>query len=624
MPALEDRPILGFRAWTGLISALLVVGCSHSMPEGEKAAEPTSVETATPFAEEGGLPYDVVFNTTDQAPLDPTLESAMRAASQLLALIDKPTATMSALRRRAVEDATRMVDVLKSKGYYQATADAVVTQDEDEATVTVSVMPGDAYLIGDFQVVYEGAPPTPDTVPDIEDVGMVLGMFAEADQVIAAEKGIKRHFLENGYPDVLIKDRKVTVNHSTQLMAVRLAVDTGPVVTFGDVRITGTNSVRESYLRKLIPWKTGDTYKASTLDQYRRTLRESGLFGSVAAKLDPVSASGGQAPVAVVVEEAAHRSLGAGLNFSTSEGPGGKVFWEHRNIFGEAETLRLTAAGSVIEQSVEAAFRKPSFLHKRQDFVAQTEAKREETEAYDSVGLTARAGLERKSGDYWKTGLFATAEVTEITDQEGEQTAKLFGMPVFIERDSTDALLDPTEGSRMGVYATPYIGHGEQPLAFGVLEARASAYYAVDDDGDFVLAARSRIGSILGESREELPANKRLFSGGGGSVRGYAFQLAGPLEADNDPEGGLSVLEFGTEARIKITDDFGVVPFIDGGRAGLEVHPSDFDDLLWAGGLGLRYYTPIGPLRFDVAMPINRRQGVDDPYQIYISLGQAF
>lgn len=631
-PVPEDGQIPGFRVFVTALVALALSACGttsetagpDSPGKAPATADAEDAPEPAPFSDDGGVPYTVRFEGAAAADL----EEPMRAASQLVALKDKTPSTLNALRRRAADDARRMATVLRSKGYYQGTANAHVTPGTDQAEVIVTVDPGTLYLIGDVVIDYDGTPPPTALQPAMEDIGLILGMYAEAQTVITAETALARHFAESGYPAVDVVNRRVTVNHDTQLMSVFLTVVAGPSVTLGDVRFEGAETVRETYLRKLVPWKPGDAYKASIIEEYRRTLRSSGLFGTVAADVETDGADDAahieRAPVVVSLTETAQRSIGAGADYSTSEGPGLKTFWEHRNIFGESETLRLTAAGSALEQSLSADFRKPEFIARNQDFVVLAEAEREETDAFDSNGIIGRVGLERRSGDVWTTGISATAEISEVTDDTGDRISKLFGTPVFVRRDTSDSALDPTHGSRIGFQATPYVGDADTALFFTVLEATLAAYHALDDDGDIVLAARTRYGSILGEERLDIPADKRFFAGGGGSIRGYAFQLAGPLETDNDPEGGLSVLELGAEARIRVTEDVGIVPFVDGGAAQLDVYPSRFDDILWAGGLGVRYYTPIGPLRLDVALPINGRENVDDAFQFYISIGQAF
>ena len=154
--------------------------------------------------------------------------------------------------------------------------------------------------------------------------------------------------------------------------------------------------------------------------------------------------------------------------------------------------------------------------------------------------------------------------------------------------------------------------------------AGGSAYYAIDSEARFILAGRGRVGSIVGESTEDVPANKRFYAGGGGSVRGYEFQSVGPLDNDDDPLGGRSLIAVGAELRTRITDSIGLVPFVDGGTVYDSSYP-DFDETFrWAAGLGLRYFTGFGPIRLDVAVPLNKRDDIDDDFEIYISFGQAF
>lgn len=171
---------------------------------------------------------------------------------------------------------------------------------------------------------------------------------------------------------------------------------------------------------------------------------------------------------------------------------------------------------------------------------------------------------------------------------------------------------------------TPYVGWYQTSQLFVTSELSASAYYSLDKERRYVLAGRSKVGSLFGESRDTVPADKRYYAGGGNSIRGYPFQKVGPLDDGRDPIGGRSLLELSAELRARIWGNFGVVPFIDGGTVYDSVVPDLADTIRWGAGLGLRYYTAIGPVRVDVATPLNPRNDVDDPVQFYISLGQSF
>jgi translocation and assembly module TamA len=140
-----------------------------------------------------------------------------------------------------------------------------------------------------------------------------------------------------------------------------------------------------------------------------------------------------------------------------------------------------------------------------------------------------------------------------------------------------------------------------------------------------VLAGRARFAGIAGAPTSAIAPSRRLYAGGGGSVRGYAYKGIGPHNSEGDPTGGRSLAEFSLEARVRtgwFDGALGVVPFIDAGTVGESATP-DFDEIKFGAGIGLRYYTGFGPLRLDVAMPLNRGPG-DPRIGVYVALGQSF
>jgi translocation and assembly module TamA len=191
-----------------------------------------------------------------------------------------------------------------------------------------------------------------------------------------------------------------------------------------------------------------------------------------------------------------------------------------------------------------------------------------------------------------------------------------------LRRDTTDDLLDPTIGGRQTLTVTPYHAIAGPTLDFVSSRLELRHYQRLNDTGRLVLAGWGALGSIVGASLDNIPADKRLYAGGAGSVRGYAYQHAGPLFPSGVPVGGISSLELGLELRYRITNTIGIVPFVEGGNVYPESLP-DNSSLYWGAGLGLRYYTLVGPVRLDLATPFDHRPG-DTPIQVYISIGQAF
>jgi len=198
----------------------------------------------------------------------------------------------------------------------------------------------------------------------------------------------------------------------------------------------------------------------------------------------------------------------------------------------------------------------------------------------------------------------------------------LIGVPLSISYDSTDKPLDASTGVKFVGSVTPYPKFLGSTVGITVFKAAASTYLSLDEDARYILAARAGFGSVVGAPLDEIPPNYRFYAGGGGSVRGYEFQSLSPRYY-RIPVGGRSLLDGSIEARIKVTDTIGIVPFFDAGMAFEDSIPNFKPRIQTAAGLGLRYYTSIGPIRLDVATPIDRRPG-DRPVSLYISIGQAF
>ncbi len=193
-----------------------------------------------------------------------------------------------------------------------------------------------------------------------------------------------------------------------------------------------------------------------------------------------------------------------------------------------------------------------------------------------------------------------------------------------MEYDTSNDILNPTSGIRSQAQVTPFVGtFAGEFTSFLSSNLTGSTYIALDDEDRFVFAIRGRVGSILAGDISDVPGGLRLYSGGGGSVRGYQQYFIGPLDSQGDPTGGLSVVEAGAEMRARIFGDVGAVVFLEAGSVADTVAPTFSQGVQYAAGTGLRYYSPIGPIRVDVGVPLNPRR-VDNKFEVYFSIGQAF
>jgi translocation and assembly module TamA len=573
---------------------------------------------------------DVAYEAQIVGVDDDDVLETLTAVSRLIAEADRPPPTVAALERRAQDDVPRLQEALASLGYYGSAVSYDINDEVAPVRVTLRVEPGEPYRLTGYTISGDNAALRDGTIRITdEDLGIERGMVAAAKTVVDAEGRLLSLLAAQAYPLAQVQDRKVLVDHVAKSMTVEWRVATGPYARFGEVTIAGAQSVDREFLRARLPWAEGEPFDGRKVDEGRQALVETGLFSSVRVAHGGALDDHGRLPVTVTLAEGKHRSIGGGLSYSTSEGFGeegfgGKAFWEHRNLFGAGERLGFTLEGGQTIQSAKLDFRKPGLTNPDLAWLANLLAAHENREAYESLTYAGSGGAEYKLTDELTVTGALSLEYADIDDGVTEQTFTLLGTPTSLAYDTTDDLLDPTKGTRLNLGVTPYVSIANSDVNFVVTRLSDSVYVPLESENRVVLAGWGRIGTILGaDSTGELPATKRLYGGGAGSVRAYGFQELGPIAADGDPAGGRSQLELGVELRWRMFEDFGGAVFVEGGDVYDDPLPDPSEGIRWGAGLGLRYFTGFGPIRADIAFPINPRHG-DEPVQFYIGLGQAF
>jgi len=586
------------------------------------------------------VPYSVEL--VEVPDLDKAVVDTMKASSNLFQLKDKPPSSPAGLIRRALTDRDRLMDVFKSHGYYQGKVDMTVDgvaldeveaealREKESVKVVLTPVPGRRYTIG--MVSLNGLEST-----RAADMAFPLeaGAPATGAAIVEAESDLIAKLSLEGYPYAEMQARTLSLDHEQGRLNVLETVDPGPWVTLGYMETNGNEFIESDFIALHQTWVPGDAYNPRTLERLRKELSQLEVFSSVKVRIeekpDEKVPDGEAMDVLVDVDEKKQRFIGFGTDYSTTEGVGVNAFWGHRNLFGRAERLKVSArVGRLIENdldnldtSLKANLRKPHFLMKDLSLLVEGGLIEEHPDAFDRKAVTTGLGLERKMSRTLALGAGVSSEYSDITDNNGDREEfYLVGFPVNLRHDTTDNLLDPHRGMRNEINVTPYMPLIGESDVFTAAKWVSRAYYDVLDDGAFILAGRVALGSLFGDETEQIPSNKRFFAGGGGSVRGYAFQNVGPLDANGDPIGGRSLVELGVELRLRYKD-FGIVPFIDGGNVFDSTLPRFDEDYQWGTGLGLRYYTGFGPIRADFAVPLNRRSG-DDKFAFYISIGQSF
>ncbi len=540
--------------------------------------------------------------------------------------------------------AARINTALRSRGYYDATIKAMVDgrpiaepgaldaidarPDNEPISFAFDVATGPRYRVADVAI----RPPNAQaSLPGIDraKLGLSPGDPAEAAAILEAQDKLVAELRKQGYALASVQ-RDVVVNHATREATVTFVAETGPVARMGPVRFSGTDKVDTVWLQRRVPFTEGEPYDPAKVEAMRGRLTSLGVFNSVRIKPATALDANGELPFDVELTDRLSRSIGFGVSYETQLGFAVSGFWTHRNLFGQAESLRLTAELTHIGQgyaildtgfAFRAAFRKPDWWLAGQDARLEAAGLREVLDAYTRNAVTAYAGFDRTYSPRWQARLGIAGEASRITRNGITMDYQLVGLPLSILYNRANSDLNPTEGYRLDLDVTPWVYSRN---FFTVFRLTGRHYFDVSKDGRSVVATRASLGSEPAISIGAIPPDKYFYAGGGGSVRGFVFQSAGPRDNFNNPLGGASLVEASAEFRQRIGKSWGAVAFVDAGSAYPYFVPdfSQFAPRVGA-GVGARYYTDFGPVRVDVGFPLNRRDG-DPPFGVYVSLGQAF
>jgi translocation and assembly module TamA len=567
------------------------------------------------------LSYQIEINLPDH----PQLSNMLEEASTLLKLTDHPPHNLVALERRIRNDLDLFRKILRSEGYYSSKLNYQIETTTTPLQIAIDITPGPQYHITQYLLEYLGPGTNNAELPNAEDdLNMVLNQPARAQLVVDARKKILNILANTGHPLSSIIDETIIVDHATNSMRITLKISPGPIAYIGPLRVEGMSTVDRDYIRDFTPWKVGDLFSQSLIDSLRNQLLATGLFAEVAIERPNQLNTQGELPITVRVVERKHRSISLGARWSTDEGFSGDIQWEHRNLLGRQERLSLKAELGEVKQEFNISFIKPHFLSREQNLSTNAALTHENMPAYTGPVTYFSLGLQRPFATHWQLFIGLPVEYSNLKDFHGNSEFALLGLDARADRDTTDTPFNPSAGTRLRLSLEPYISWGDNQIAFVRSTITASAYHALMDNDRWVLAGRIKLGSLLGENTNALPANKRYYAGGGASIRGYGLQLVGPLGPGIKPLGGRSLFEIGAELRIRVTDSIGGILFFDGGNVYDNELPNLFGRQQWAAGLGVRYFTAAGPIRLDFGFPLNPREGIDDLMQFYLSIGQAF
>ena len=627
-----------------------------------------------------GIPYNVEFEGLD----DSKALKSIKLASNLTSLKKRPPASINALRYRADSDIPELIKVLHAHGYYEANVNIQIHEAYKTVQVVVLIEPGPRYKLESYQIhlycqesdtphrAQEGlvnldsarqsqieasrsdrrspapsgqgeekdrfgkvaaSPNSPNLTErgintccyvSLDDIDIELNRPAIAEGLLNSEQKLMQRLAECGYPLAKIENRDCIVDGNTKTVRIKLDVKMGEKATFGPTSIAGTKRVKPLYIEQKLDWKEGQAYDSREVEKTQKTLIDSGLFSSVLITHEESLDSNGELPLKIEVHETRHRKINLGVSYQTVFGPGLTFGWANYNVGGMGRTLSFQGDITHISQTGVAYYLHPNFNRVGQDMIAQAEAAHESlSKAYSMRSYNILDRFERLISKKLRIGIGVKGERLFVTDSAQNGNFWLLEVPFYLRWSTANSLLNPTRGMTLEYTATPAIDVAVPKDIYFTQQFTGAFYQPLDEKERVVLAEKLTYGFILSNGLAAIPLCKRFLGGSEEDLRGYRYQTVSPLE-HGKPIGGRSAIFLTIETRFRLTESIGLVPFIDLGSVYRTALPTIHEKWYKSAGLGLRFFTSMGPFRLDIAFPLDRRNEFDPAYKILVSIGQMF
>jgi translocation and assembly module TamA len=562
-----------------------------------------------------------------------SVAKTLRANSLLVGLETAGNGTSLDFVAAARADYRQILTGLYAEGYYGGTVSILIDGTEAAAiapldaptqinSISISVSAGPRFTFGQTQI----GPLAPETTlpPDF-----ATGQVARSETIRTAVISAVDAWRAQGNAKADVADQSIIARHNEQTLDASVTIAPGPKLTFGALSVSGNVAVDPERIRQIAGLPEGQVYSPDDMDRATARLRRTGAFRSVALVEADAIGAGNTLPVEAQVVEQKPRRLGYGVELSSVDGLTLSGYWLHRNFLGGAEQFRADAKISGLggetggpDLSVGVSYLRPGTLHPDADFYAKAGIEHLDEPDYVLDQINAEVGLTRILRDGTKIASGLGLIAARQTDSGGTQDFILATLPLSAERDRRDSALDATQGYYLALDVTPFIGL--QGSASGARVYADGRYYkSIGADDRTTLAFRGQLGSVIGTSATDVPADFLFYSGGGDTVRGQPYQSLGVDLGGGVTIGGQSFLALSSEARFDLNDKIGLVGFFDLGFVGAD--SLSFANGGWqsGAGLGLRYQTGIGPIRIDVATPTSGAS-VGKSVNFYVGIGQSF
>jgi len=563
---------------------------------------------------------------------DEDLSSSVQSASLLSAAQRDGRTTAQDILAAAGADYSTILGALYARGHYggvirilidgrEASQIAPLDPPANVSRVVVQIDPGPAFRFGTARI----APLAPGTrLP----AGFARGQVAGSDVAGGAVDVAAKQWRKDARAKVRVSDQSFVADHTNHTLSADITLDPGPRVSFGNLIPASGSAVRDARLIEIAGLQAGRPFHPDTLDRVAERLRRTGTFRSVNVSDAAALRDGNTLDIGVEVVDEKPRRIGFGGEIATQDGVSVSGFWMHRNLLGGAERLRIEGEITGIEGNsggtdykLGARFDRPATFGADTSLYLLGEVERQDEPNYQLRGGKIEIGATRFVSKGIEGEFGFGLNYAKVDDSFGRRQFTYLTMPTKATWDYRDDRLNPTRGLYVNLDGLPFIGIGGSASGAKIaLEGRA--YRKLDPDGRFIAAARLKFGTILGSDIADTPPDLLFYSGGGGTVRGHPYKSLGVDLGGGNMAGGRAFIGLSVELRAKLKGKLSIAGFADAGYIGSESLYDGSGNWHSGAGLGLRYETGLGPIRFDAAMPVSGKTA--SGAQFYVGIGQSF
>lgn len=537
-------------------------------------------------------------------------------------------------------------------GYPNVKVASRVVQHADEHTVDLTVIVDEGQPVVIRAINFTGFDVVPGSHIDRlrHDALVKLGAPIAREDLLATQAMAVHELQDHGYPygEVAVSAARV----GPMDVAVTFTATPGPLSYFGPIEITGNRGVSETVIRRQVVYRPGQRFNRQLVEATQRKLYALGLFQFVevsAVKTNPPTA---EVATRIIVTEGQHHHVQFGFGWGTEERILLEAQWRQANFLGGGRSGEVTARWSSIERGLRFDFTQPYLFTSHFSMRAQGQRWYTFAPAYSLVtsGGTVTLTHQEREETSWSIAATDERDTSRIANDAlndpllrddlialglnpvtGQQSGDRVALGFDIQHNTAGNLLNATRGYFVSAHVEQA---GEWlPGAFNYVLLSGEARHYLSVGSGFVWANRVQAGDIQPQGGRDanIPFSKRYLLGGATSIRGWGRYEVSPLSESGLPIGGDSMLVVSSELRTPLLGKLGGVAFTDFGNVWANPAAVDLSDLRYSVGAGLRYQTPVGPVRFDFGYQLNPIPGlvVDGQpdfrrWRLHFSIGQAF